>query len=105
MYKNFDRFLSEKTSYDQLNRSNDQSSARSLPRQITYSTAAHFVDDEWEYDSINDTYHAAVQSFHFLDHISRNQDNTHDEDDAYANWANASSDYRCTHNDCTYYHD
>ncbi len=117
MYKNFSRSLDresesrselDKTSYRSYNlliKSNYQSSARLSPRQIIYSIAAHFVDDEWEYDSINDIYHVVVQLFHFLNHILRNQDNTHDEDDAYVNWVNASSDHRCSHDECTHYHD
>jgi hypothetical protein len=93
MYKNFSRssnreLESDKTSYqsyNQSNRFNYQFSARSSFRQINYSIATHFVNDEWEYDFVIDTYHVVIVSSHFLDHISRKQDNSHDKDDIYAN--------------------
>jgi hypothetical protein len=105
MYKNFNRFP-EKTSYSQLIRSNYQSPLRSPPRQQTYPAAAHFAnDDEWDYDFVNDTYHAVVQSSHPPGHTSRSQGNTHDDSSAYVNWVNASADHRCNHTGCTHYHD
>ncbi len=97
MYKNFSRSLdrgsesgsglikSSYQSYNQPVRSNYQSPTRPPPRQITYPAAVHFAADGWEYDPINDTYHAAVQPPHPPDHTPRNQGNTHDEGDAYAN--------------------
>ena len=92
------------------------SSQQRSQRQITYSrysrveVGAYFVndkDDEWEYDSMADTYFLAGQSPHSSEHTSRAQENTHDEDDekAYVNWAKMASGHRCNHQNCTHYHD
>jgi hypothetical protein len=105
MYKNFGRPPhSEKSSYSQPIRSNYQPT-RPSPRQVSYPAAAHFADDGWDYDPVNDTYHAAVQPPHPPGHTPRNQGNTHDGSSAYANWVNASADHRCSHTGCTHYHD
>jgi hypothetical protein len=109
MYKNFNRPLEKSSyqSYNQLIRSNYQSPLRPPPRQQIYPAAAHFADDEWNYDLVNDTYHAAsaMRSPHLFDHISRSQGNTHDEVYVYVNWINASPDHRCSHAGCSHYHD
>jgi hypothetical protein len=112
MYKNFSRppeRNSDRTSYqsyNQPNRSNYHPPIRPPPRQSTYPAAAHFAEDDgWDYDPVNDTYHAAVQPPHPPGHTPRSQGNTHDGASAYANWVNASADHRCSHTGCTHYHD
>jgi hypothetical protein len=110
MYKNFGRSPFEKTSYQSYNqptRSNYQPPSRPPPRQ-TYPATAHFAeDDEWDYDPVNDTYHAvsAMKPPHPPGHTPRNQGNTHDGASAYANWVNASPDHKCNHAECSHYHD
>ena len=130
MYRNFTRSSDSSTSYffnyrqrSSLSSSSQQniyqksssSNQSRSQRQITYSQQSHraeayFVndkDDEWEYDSMIDTYFLADQSSHSPEHTSRAQGNTHDEDgdETYVNWAKMISDHRCNHQNCTHYHE
>ena len=84
-------------------------------RQITYPqqphrAGAYFVDDkgdEWEYDSVGDTYFLASQPPHPPGHTPRAQGNTHDGggEEAFVNWAKVAPGHRCNHQNCTHYHD
>ena len=131
MYRNFTRSSDSTSYFSYRQRSSSTSSQQNIyqksssssqqrsQRQITYSqhprysrveVDAYFVndkDDEWEYDSVVDTYFLADQSHHSSGHTPRAQENTHDGDDeeAYVNWAKMASDHRCNHQNCTHYHD
>ena len=120
MYRNFIRSSDSSTIYffnffSYRQRPSSPSGQSRPQRQITYPQQSHragayFVndkDDEWEYDSMVDTYFLASQSHHPSGHTSRAQGNTHDGggEEAYVNWAKVASGHRCNHQNCTHYHD